>query len=206
MDKKKLKAAERRFLEKYPGGFSHPDMVAVGKKHKMEQMVALAQQVFKKRSFADPFAITNAMVQTISRASMVSLFEKPKFRDMVANAEAKVINRLSDGLKHFLHGNQAKGFEQLAATLQQQNLAKWSLLTIVPNYYRPHEEVFVKPTTAKGVIECFGLTGLEYKPQPTWEFYQAYRDAILTMRSLVHPSIAPNNAAFCGFLMRSVAK
>lgn len=206
MDKKKLKAAERRFLDRYPGGFAHPDMVAIGKKHKVEQMVSLAQQAFKKRSFVDPYAISAAMVQMVSRASMVSLFEKPRFRDLVATADARGINALSDGLKHFLHGNQAKGFETLVAALSQQKLAKWSLVTIIPNYYQPDEEVFVKPTTAKGVIEYFGLTGLEYKPQPSWDFYKAYREAVLEMRSLVHPSIAPNNAAFCGFLMMSTPR
>ena len=36
-----LKAAEKSFLNKYPGGFRHPDLVEIGKKHKMEQLEKL---------------------------------------------------------------------------------------------------------------------------------------------------------------------
>ena len=41
----------RHFLQKYPGGFMHPEMQKMGKKHKMEQMVELTQQSFAKAKF-----------------------------------------------------------------------------------------------------------------------------------------------------------
>ena len=37
MNVKKLKQAEKAFFKQYPGGFTHPEMVALGKKHKMEK-------------------------------------------------------------------------------------------------------------------------------------------------------------------------
>ena len=75
---------------------------------------------------------------------------------------------------------------------------------IITNYVHPDAEVFVKPPTAKGVIEHFKLQGLQYKPRPSWEFYEEYRQKILAMRARVDDFIAPNNAAFCGFLMMSL--
>ena len=204
MNIKKLKDAESRFLKKYPGGFAHPDMVAIGKKHKVQQMVALAQESFKKRHFSEPHTIASQMVKVVSRSSMVSMFEKPKFRDMVNDASSDVVVSLTAGLKKLLHANQQKGFETMVDTLQPYKLAKWALVTIIPNYYRPDDEVFVKPTTAKGVIDYFELQGLQYKPLPSWDFYENYREAILTMKSKVDPLITTNNAAFCGFLMMSI--
>lgn len=65
-------------------------------------------------------------------------------------------------------------------------------------------EVFVKPTTAKCVIEFFELTSLQYKPTPTWAFYEEYRDIITEMKSKVDSCLAPSNAAFSGFLMMSL--
>ena len=57
-------------------------------------------------------------------------------------------------------------------------LAKWFLITICPTYFRPQFDVYVKPTTAKGVIEFFELESLQYKPTPTWAFYEEYRAII----------------------------
>jgi hypothetical protein len=44
-----------------------------------------------------------------------------------------------------------------------------------------------------------------YKPRPTWSFYAGYRDAIARMKAAVSPALAPNNAAFTGFLMMTTA-
>lgn len=205
VNEKKLKEAAAKFLKTYPGGFAHPDMVAVGKKHKVEAMTSLTQHNFQKRCFADPEQIAEGMVQVVSRSSLVSMFEKPKFRDMVRGANAELKASLAADLKRMLHGNQERGFQGLVDSLAARKLGKWSLLTVIPNYFRPDEEVFIKPTTAKGVISHFELEGLVYRPQPSWEFYTAYREAILEMRAKVDPSLAPNNAAFCGFLMMSLA-
>ena len=103
-----------------------------------------------------------------------------------------------------LHGKQQMGFEMLLSILKSRKLAKWSLLTILPVYFHPQSEVFVKPTTAKGIIDYFELSGLTYRPLPSWEFYNGYRRQILDMKSRVSPSLSPNNAAFTGFLMMSL--
>ena len=91
----------------------------------------------------------------------------------------------------------------MTEALAPWKLAIWSLLTVIPNYYRPTQEVFVKPTTAKGVIDYFELKGLDYSPRPSWAFYKGFREAVDTMKPLVDPSLSPSNAAFLGFLMMS---
>jgi hypothetical protein len=62
----------------------------------------------------------------------------------------------------------------------------------------------VKPTTAKGIIRKLELDHLIYNPRPSWAFYEAYRETINEMKTRVHPSLSPNNAAFTGFLMMSL--
>lgn len=204
MNLQKLKEAEGFFLRKYPGGFAHPDMLAIGKKHKMEQMIAFAQENFKKSKFKDTSTILENMVKLVSRSSMVSMFEKPKFRDLVATLSPAERHDLVKGLKNFLHGDQQLGFELMVEVLKPYKLAKWSLITIIPNYYFPDTEVFVKPTTAKGVIQYFELENLTYKPTPTWDFYNKYRETILEMKEHIDDSLLTSNAAFCGFLMMSI--
>jgi hypothetical protein len=203
MNKKKLKIAEVEFMQRYPGGFSHPDMQAIGKKHRVDKMVALAQEEFAKGKFKNPETMAEAMVKMVSRSSLISLFEKPRFRDSVRIMSHSEKDLLTSGLEEFLHGKRESGFELMTEALAQWKLAKWSLLTVIPNYYRPTDEVFVKPTTAKGVIDFFELKGLTYLPRPSWDFYHQFREEVLHMKTLVDASLAPNNAAFLGFLMMS---
>lgn len=206
MNRKKLKAAEQRFLDLYPMGFMNPEMQNIVRKHRMAKMVDLTHELFAKKDFSDARTVATNMSKVIGRSSMVSVFEKPKFRDLIPTLDSKQLKSLAEGMKNFLHGNRQKGFTAIVDVLAPAKLAKWSLVTVIPNYYWPDKEVFVKPTTAKGVIEHFELTGLIYNPQPTWDFYESYRNEILEMKSKVDKSIASSNAAFCGFLMMSLAK
>ncbi|MEX0965494.1 MAG: hypothetical protein WDZ52_15820 [Pseudohongiellaceae bacterium] len=205
MNLKKLKRAEEVFLTRYPGGFSHPEMAAIGKKHKMDKMIDLCHEVFAKKNFRDPPEIIEGMIKVVSRSSMVSIFEKPKFRDFARGLEPKQKNALASGLKEQLHTDPEKGFEKVLGIMQTGRMAKWSLISICPVYFHPQEEVFVKPTTAKKAIIYFELEGLHYKPQPSWAFYEKFRSTINAMKTKVDPSLSPNSAAFTGFLMMSMA-
>lgn len=200
----RLKQAEAAFFRRYPGGFDNPEMVAIGKKHKMDKMVELAQQSFAKESFKHPTMIIENMVKIIGRSSMVSVFEKPKFKDFANALMQQDQMHLVEGMKLLLHGKQQQGFEKVLDVLKTGKLAKWSLISICPAYFRPQDEVFVKPTTAKGVIEFFELKNLKYHPTPSWEFYRDYRAAINEMKTKVDASLAPSNAAFSGFLMMTM--
>lgn len=204
MNLKKLKQAEISFMERYPGGFSHPEMIAIGKKHKMGTMVTFAQDSFGKPQFNDPMIVVDNLVKLTTRSSMVSVFEKTKFRDYVYGLSDMDRERLATAVKQRLHGNAQKGFEEMCRILAAGKLNKWSLVSVAAAYYRPSEEVFVKPTTAKGVVAHFECEGLKYHPTPSWEFYTQYRDVIMTMKQQVDPSLSPSNAAFSGFLMMSL--
>ena len=198
MNIEKLKQAEAAFIDRYPGGFENPEMVAIAKKHKMDQMVTYTQESFQKENFRMPELIVDRMVKVASRSSMVSVFEKPKFRDYALALAPDHKRRLADGLFSVCYGNEQQGFEEMVDILAEGKLAKWTLMTVCQAYFRPDFEVFIKPTTAKGVIKTFELENLQYKPRPSWAFYNHYRQAINQMKSLVDPALSPSNAAFSG--------
>jgi hypothetical protein len=199
-----LKQLEGDFLMRYPQGFNDPEMLAIAKKHKMSKMVEFTQASFKKRAFGNIHTTADNMIKVVSRASMVSMFEKPKFRDFVNNLSENDKAFLVKALYNMLHGKQQIGFEAMVDILRTEKLAKWSLVSIIPAYFAPNDEVFVKPTTAKGVLKHFGTTDPIYKPAPTWDFYQKYRELINHAKTQVNPELSPSNAAFSGFLMMSV--
>ena len=204
MNLDKLEQAEAKFFNMYPGGFEHPDMVAIGKKHKMDKMITTVQEEFSEDQFGNSKAIVQAMSKLVSRSSMVSLFEKPKFRDFVNSLHNQHETILANGLREMLHGNQEQGFNMMLDVLISGKMAKWSLISVLPVYHKPYDEVFVKPTTAKGVIQQFELGTLVYKPRPSWAFYKEFRSIINEMKTKVDSRLAPNNAAFTGFLMMSL--
>lgn len=204
MNKARLKQAERWFLSQYPGGFADPELAAIGKKHRLDKMEEFIGEHLAKKKFRDTDELLDNWVKLVSRASLVSVFEKPKFRDLIKSLTPKERNRMTAGLKAQLHGDAQKGFEQILGVLLAYKFAKWSIISLAPVYANPQEEVFVKPTTAKGIIAQFELDGLHYRPQPSWDFYEEFRKQISLMRESVHPSLAPNSPAFTGFLMMAM--
>lgn len=204
MNREKLKLAEKTFLSRYPDGFESPEMLEIGKKHKLEKMTKMAIEGLSEDKFEDTDALLETMRKIVTSSSMVSVFEKPKFRDLLKDLSAGEKAELADGLKNSLHGDQAKGFEQMISVLLQYKLAKWTLLTVCLVYYRPDEEVFIKPTTVKNTITYFELEGLKYSPTASWEFYNLYREQINKMKSIVDERLNVDNAAFSGFLMMSM--
>jgi len=204
MNLKRLKQAEAEFLARYPGGFNHPDMITIGKKHNVGKMTEQAKELLSKKSFQKTGPVLDSLIKIVSRSSMVSMFEKPKFRDYVNGLDRDEREALAMGFHLLLHGKQQRGFDIIIDILARGKLAKWSLVTICPTYIKPLDEVFVKPTTAKNVIKYLELENLDYKPRPSWAFYEEFRRQILAMKEKVDPSISPSNAAFTGFLMMSL--
>ncbi|MEM7001700.1 MAG: hypothetical protein AAF529_13005 [Pseudomonadota bacterium] len=202
MNIERLKTAEMVFLERYPGGFGSEEMQQVAKKFRLDRMTASAHETLAKDKFRMQGQVLDDIVKLVTRSGMVSLFEKPKFRDYVNGLNRDDREYLAAGFKELLHfKNQARGFNKVLDVLTEGKLAKWSLMTIIPFTMQPEVEVFVKPTTTKRIISYLELEGLEYKPRPSWEFYATYRERIAEMKGLVDASLTSNNAAFTGFLM-----
>ncbi len=206
MNLAKLRDAEAQFLLRYPGGFDNEEVIkVVAKRHNVGKLSEFAGDRLAKKNVSKPGALLDDVVTIVSRSSMVSRFEKPRFRDYVNGLGRSERELLLSGYKRLLHGKQAQGFNDVLDVLTEGQLAKWSLMTIHLHHFRPQHDVFVKPTTTKNVIRQFEVEGLEYRPRPSWEFYERYRTLIDEMKAHVHPSLSPNNAAFTGFLMMSTA-
>lgn len=205
MNYQKLKDAEGSFLQRYPGGFADPGLEVIKKKHNVDKLVEFSQQGLTRANFNRPEFIAETLLKIVSRSSMVSRFEKPKFRDFINALNSHEKQALADAIEKRLYGRQKKrGFEEFAGMLSHHRLAKWSVISAVPFYFSPVQEAFVKPTTAKGILAYLEVAGLEYKPTPSWGFYRGYLDLLREIKQQVVPSLAPNNAALTGFLMSSI--
>ena len=111
---------------------------------------------------------------------------------------------LAFALEKRLYGRKQQGFEEILGMLAHHKLAKWAVISVVPFYFAPTREVFVKPTTAKGIVRFLEVNELEYKPLPSWDFYRGYQNLISDVKKQVAPSLSSNNAAISGFLMMNL--
>ena len=205
MNLRKLKQAEAEFLARYPEGFADPGMVPIRKKHNVGKLTEFAQVNLTRTHFNRPEHVAETLVRIVSRSSMVSMFEKPRFRDFVASLNSHEKEHLAFAFEKRLYGRSKRaGFEEILGMLSHHKLAKWSLISAVPFYLAPTREAFVKPTTAKGIVAFLEIQDLQYKPRPSWEFYRAYLKLLQDVKKEVHPSLSPSYAALSGFLMSSL--
>jgi hypothetical protein len=201
MNLQKLRQAEANFLQRYPGGFDDPAMQAIKKKHNIDKLAGFARDNLTRANFNRPEFIAETMLRIVSRSSMVSRFEKPRFRDFLGSLNSDEKAMLAFALEKRLYSKKQQGFEEILGMLAHHKLARWAIISVVPFYFAPTREVFVKPTTAKGIVKFLEVEELEYKPQPSWDFYRGYQKLVTDIKKLVVPTLSPNNAAVTGFLM-----
>lgn len=203
MNLDKLKEAEANFLQRYPGGFADPAIAAVRKKHNVDRLITFAQETLTRANCNRPDFIADSLLKIVSRSSMVSRFEKPRFRDFIEALGSDEREALAFAVEQRLFGRKQRGFEDILGMLAHHKIAKWAVISAVPFYHAPRREVFVKPTTAKGILAFLEVGTLRYEPTPSWAFYKGYRDLMTEVKKHVKPSLAPSNAALTGFLMMS---
>lgn len=200
MNLEKLKDLESEFLERYPKGFEDAYFFPTMKKFKPEKLEEFAKEALKKENFSNPNLVVDGFFKTIQKSVMVSLFDKLKLKDTIMSLNSYEKDMLSIEIFELLYGDKKEGFEGLVEFLAQYNLAKWTLLSVVPYSINRQTEYFIKPTTTKNIIKYFELKNLIYKPKPSFEFYENYTKVLDEMKSNIDDSLTFDNAAFTGFL------
>jgi len=208
MNIEKLKILEEEFLERYPKGFEDGNFFPTMKKFKPEKHTEFAKEVLAKEKFPcamhslqkNPSELIDGFFKVVQKSMMVSLFDKLKLKDMITALNSYEKDMLSIELYEFLYGNKKEGFEGLVEFLAEYQLAKWTIISVVPYTLNRQKEYFIKPTTTKNIIKYFELKNLDYKPRPSYEFYINYTQALNKMKSNVDKSLQGDNGAFTGFL------
>lgn len=204
MNQQVLRRLELQFLSQYPEGFDSPEMKEISKKHNIYKLEQFAHEHLSKEQFVRGYGIIDNITKLVSKSSMVSVFEKMRFRDLVREMDDTEKMMIVDAVYQLLHEDEEGGFVQLCSILEPYKLAKWPIITVFRIYYYLQNDVLIKPTTVKNVIKTLELSDIVYQSKPSYDFYCKYRDYINEMKLLVEPSLSPNNPAFSGFLMSTM--
>lgn len=199
----KLKQLEKEFLHVYPDGFDSEAMQEGARKHKIGPTAKFFEQALSETSLESGLDAIEDVVKCITKSSMVSVFEKVRFKDLIKGISKDEKFFLLDAIYENVHGDEEKGFNMMIELLSKYKLAKWPILTVFRTYMNLDHDVLIKPTTVKKVIKHLELD-LTYSPSPTYAFYNKYREYINEMKKHVAKSLQPNNPAFSGFLMITI--
>lgn len=200
----KLKYLEHKFLRAYPQGFASEEMKVISKKHKVGKAADYVIKTCSKENLSRGLEVVEDVAKIVTKSSMVSVFEKVKFRDLIKEFDNIEKLMFLDAVYENIHGDEETGFNLLVDLLSPYKLAKWTIITVFRAYYNLDYDVFMKPTTVKNIIRYMELNDIKYVVKPNFELYGKYRDYINTMKKEVDASLSPNNPAFSGFLMITV--
>lgn len=204
MNENKLYVLEDGFLDIHPLGFSSPEIQVLRKKHNVNKLADFVKNACSAKNLESGLDAIEDVVKVVTRSSMVSVFEKMKFRDIIKGLSNDELFTLLDGIYENIHGDEEKGFNLMKDVLTKYKIAKWPILTVFRCYYYLDTDLLIKPTTVKKIIKHLEIVDIAYSPTPTFDFYNKYRAHINTMKKMVDPSLAPNNPAFSGFLMMTI--
>jgi hypothetical protein len=200
MNLDKLKDLESEFLAKYPSGFKDETFFPKIQKYNPQKLEVFAKEALKKENFSNPSLVVEGFYKTVQKSVMVSLFDKLKLKDALLGLTSYEKDMLSIEIYELLYAKEKNGFEGLVEFLAQYNLAKWTIVSVVPYCINRHRSYFIKPTTTKMIIKYFELNDLIYKPRPSYEFYTNYTKALEFMKLNLHDSLTFDNVAFTSFL------
>jgi len=163
-------------------------------------MQKLAQEVLSEDALNRVGAI-HCIVKLITQSSLVSVFEKTRFRSVINESDELYKQEIVDAVYEMVHVNQETGFNHLASILDQFKMAKWPIISVLPFYLDGEYEVLIKPTTVKKVIAFLECTDLQYTPKVNYDFYKKYRDILNIVKSQCDPRLSKNNGAFQAVFM-----
>ena len=200
----KLKKCEMRFLMDYPMGFDDKSLKDINKRHNFSKMATLTQERMAEENFENRDMIIDSILEIVSKSSLISRFNKPKFKTFINSMTHFEKELLVDGYRMMLYGDEERGFNQVLDIYRIYKIAGWSVMTIIQAYIKPNDNVFIKPTTVKNIIKYFEIKSITYNSRPTFDFYNSFRNIVNEMKLKVDPSLYPSNAAFTGFLMMTM--
>lgn len=204
MNNKTLYMLEDKFVSVYVDGFQSEELKKIGKKHNIGKLVEYTREVCSFNNLERGLMVLPNVVKIVTKSSMVSVFEKMRFRDDFKGFQEEEKAMFLYGLTEWLHGDEKTGFETLVSLLKPYKLAKWTIITAFKTYFNPEFDVFIKPTTVKKIIRVLELDDMKYTPTPNYAFYKQYRTYLNEMKTLVDKRLSPNNPAFSGFLMMAM--
>lgn len=148
----KLKDIEFEFFEAYPDGFENEKHMKMMKNFNPDKLELICKELFAKENFSTPEIVCENFIKMVSKSVVISFYDKLKLRDAIKAMGIYEKDMLSIALYDLLYGDKKDGFDGFVEILSEHNLAKWTLISLVPYYMNRYSEYYIKPTTTKKIL------------------------------------------------------
>ncbi len=187
----KIKAARRKFLYFFRGGFYGDKYLGWERDYKWNAHLAWEKELNKKEyerllHLQDYEEIARRAVRIESRTNLLFSFEKMALRDALKMKEGAQL--FAKGLFQYVYGRGSlqKRFEEwvmIVAALprKQTRVLTWPLVTVFGFIANPKAHIFLKPVVTRTAAEVYGYDFI-YRSKPNWETYQSLHDFAETVR------------------------
>lgn len=204
MNLEKLKDCEERFFEYYKDGFEDEKLAKTVKLFNTIKFQTLVKNSFALENFSNIEYISQSFFEILLKSPLISFYERDLIKNALKNFTNYEKDMLSIYLKDLLYEDLEESikdsFDELVELLASKNLAKWHILTLIPYYFAPNKNYFLKPSTTRNIVKYFELENIKYKPRPSFEFYKDYTKNLQKMKNIVNPILRDDNGRFTGFL------
>src|SRR5574344_430366 len=204
MNIEKLKECEERFFEYYKDGFEDEKLAKTVKLFNTQKFHTLTKNSFALENFSNIEQIAQDFFTILLKSPLISFYEGDLLKNALKNLTSYEKDMLSIYLKDILYAknedNKKDSFDELVELLASKNLAKWHIITLIPYYFSPNKNYFLKPSTTRNIIKYFELKDIKYNSKPSFEFYKNYTNNLLKMKNSVNPKLIDDNGRFTGFL------
>jgi len=175
------RAARRKFLRAFPGGFNDETYVDWERDYKWQAHLRWQEQLseasfrhlLEGRQFAE---IAKRATSIESRTNLLFSFEKMALRDAVRTPAGA--QSFATALFDLLHGADPLEvrFESWIAAVEnlprrQTRVLTWPLVTVFGFIAQPKTHFFFKPTVTREAARRYGME-LAYASRPTWPLYR----------------------------------
>src|SRR5215216_4706559 len=176
------KAARKKFLRYFPGGFSDETYLDWERNYKW-QAHERWQELLGREPLRDLLKagehveIARRATSIESRTNLLFSFEKMALRDGVKSEIGA--SAFAEGLWDFLYGrgtDQAR-FERwidcvAALPRKQTRVLTWPVVTVIGFIAQPEQHIFLKPNVTRVAANAYGVP-FEYHSRPNWATYQS---------------------------------
>jgi len=102
--KEKLQVLQNTFFSIYPDGFNSPEFQHLEKKHKLTKTNKKIHEIFNSNIINNDIEFLDAITKILSSSSIISVFEKIKFRNFMKEIHTEQKNNMSQAIKELLMG------------------------------------------------------------------------------------------------------
>jgi len=141
-----------RFTHFFPSGFNDAAYADRERDYKLAAKAKLDASAPLDRALAET-GFGEAALASFRSTNLLSPFEKTRLQSVLRGPKA---DAFIHGTARFAMGDTKQGLAEMAAALQAEDAAKWTVVTYLPYLWRPDEHMFLKPEATKDFAERVG--------------------------------------------------